>query len=217
MEKNAKKAELEKFQAIIDWTLPGLSMYYRDANFPPEIIEKYTAGAIFRAPTFVDVSNFAGRPRGNCRFIIASSKAAPIYKFNKGTEKWGLHVLNWNSCFKVLDIFENSGITQIFLLHIPFRGLELFRQIKLKLGNQNMEDQFIEKARTSLDQKLAMEIPPALLELEWIKRTELPIGLNQQNEFFPLKPEAELPPIAKPLYQAIRKMTNDGSDLNEFY
>lgn len=216
MDKDAKKAELEKFQAIIDWTLPGLTMYYRDTDFPQKIIEKYQIGDIFRAPAFVDVSNFAGRPTGNCRFIIASSKAAPIYKFNKATEKWKLHVLNCNSYFKILDVFEEGGFTQVFLLHIPLQGVALFQQIKLKIGDQNLEEHFIEKARSSLRQKMAMDIPPALLEVEWIKRTAHPLGLNQQNEFFSLKPDKELPPAAKQLYQAIRKMTNDLGELNAF-
>ncbi len=215
MKKEQNKEALEHYQAIINWTLPGLTMFYRDTQQPKRIIEKYKVGQIFRSSTFVDVSNYAGKPTGNCRFIIASSKAAPIYKINKNTEKWRLHVLNCNSYFKVLDVFEEKDVIQIFLLHIPFQGIDLFRQINLKMGSQNLEEQFIEKARISLRQKLAMEIPPPLLEIEWIKRTEIPIGLNSQNEFLPLNPTEKLPLSVLPLYQAIQKMTNDLSGLNE--
>lgn len=215
MKKEQDKKALEHYQAIINWTLPGLTMYYRDTQQPKRIIEKYSVGQIFRSPTFVDVSNYAGKPTGNCRFIIASSKAAPIYKVNKDTEKWRLHVLNCNSYFKVLDVFEEGDVIQIFLLHIPFQGIDLFRQIKLKMGSQNLEEQFIEKARISLRQKLAMEIPPPLLEIEWVKRTEIPIGLNSQNDFLPLKTAQKLPPKIQALYQAIQKMTNDLSGLNQ--
>lgn len=215
MDKKEKQEEIKKLQEIINWTLPGLQMYYRDTQLPKRIIEKYALGQIFRSATFVDVSDYAGKPSGNCRFIVATSKAAPIFKVNKATEKWKLHVVNCHSYFKVLDIFEERGVTQIFLLHIPAQGVALFRNLRLNLGGQNLEDQFIAKARKSLQQKSLMEVPPPLLEIEWIKRTEHPLGLDVQNEFFPLEVDKALPPRIKPLYQAIRKMTNDLGPLNE--
>ena len=215
MREDEKQQELEKFQEIINWTLPGLQLFYRDAQLPKRVIGKYFIGQILRSGTFVDVSSFAGKPSGNCRFIIASSKAAPIYKVNKNTEKWKLHVLNCHSFFKVLDVFEEQEFTQVFLLHIPYQGIALFRNTKLNLGGQNLEEQFIEKARSSLRQKLAVDVPPPLLEPEWLRRTEHPIGLDKQNECLPLNPTQDLPAMVRPLYQAIRKMTKDVGPLNE--
>lgn len=206
---------LERIEEIINWTLPRLTMYYRDSNLNQAIINKYEVSKIFRSQTFVDVSNYAGKPTTNCRFIFASSKAAPLFRVNPATEKWGFHSINCNSYFKVLDVYKQEGITQIFLLHIPYKGIDFFSRAVLKLGEQNVEEQIIGKARESLNQKLQSEILPALNEKDWIDRTNFPIGLNKNNEFFSLEPTEPLMPMAVPMYSGIKKMTNDLTDLNE--
>lgn len=203
----------EQTEEIINWTLPGLTMYYRDSELPETIIQKYQVGQIFRSQTFVDVSSLAGRLMKNCRFIFASSKAAPLYQVNRDTERWKLHTINANSYFKVLDIYIKEDKTQIFLLHIPAKGIGFFRNTILKLSENNIEKQIIEKARNSLDQKMEMMPVQELEEAEWVERTCFPIGLDNNNEFFPLQPTSEIFNQAVPLYNAIRKITND-SDLN---
>ncbi len=205
----------ERIQEIINWTLPGITMYYRDSNLPQDIIDKYEVKKIIRSQTFVDVSSFAGKPTTNCRFIFASSKAAPMFKVNPATEKWGLHVINCNSYFKVLDVYQQEGITQIFLIHIPYKGIDLFSNTALRLGEQNIEEQFITKARESLHKKMKAEIPAALNEKEWMDRTQFPIGLDAKNQFFSLEVTEPLIPMAVPMVSAIKKMTKDLSDLNE--
>ncbi len=211
---NKNNPPVERLEEIINWTLPGLTMYYRDSNLEPDVIKKYEVGMIFRSGTFVDVSNYAGKPITNCRFIFASSKAAPMFKVNPETQKWGFHAINYNSYFKVLDVYEYQEITQVFLLHIPFKGIDLFKRTVLKLGEQNIEEQIITKARESLHQKMQKESPPALLEKAWLDRTNFPIGLDHKNEFFSLLPSGPLQPMARPLFTGIKKMTGDTSDLN---
>lgn len=206
---------LERIEEIVNWTLPGMTMYYRDSNLSQEIIDKYEVRKIFRSQTFVDVSNYAGKPTTNCRFIFASSKAAPLFQINPATKKWGFHSINCNSYFKVLDVYKKEGVTQIFLIHIPYKGIDFFSRTVLRLGEQNIEEEIIGKAQKSLNQKLQSEIPPVLNEKEWIHRTSFPIGLDNKNEFFSLEPTAPLMPMAAPMFSAIKKMTNDLTDLNE--
>lgn len=205
----------EKIEEIINWTLPGITMYYRDSNLPQDIIDKYEIGKIIRSSTFVDLSSFAGKPTTNCRFIFASSKAAPMFQVNPATKKWGLHVINCNSYFKILDVYKKEGVTQIFLIHIPYKGIDLFSNTALRLGEQNIEEQFIAKARESLHKKMNAEIPVALNEKEWVDRTHFPIGLDPKNEFFSLEVTEPLMAMAVPMFSAIKKMTNDLTDLNE--
>lgn len=200
---------------LLNWTLPGLAMYYRDTELPAEAIAKYTPGLIFRSATFVDVSAFAGQLTKNCRFVFASSKAAPVYKFNAETEKWQLHTMNCNSYFKVLDVYTKGDKTQIFLLHIPAKGISFFEKSVLTLGDNNVEEQITARARESFDQKMAMPPAAALEEAGWIERTNFPIGLDKQFDFFSCYPTEDLYPPAKPLYSAIKKMTGDEDDLNE--
>ncbi len=207
--------QFEEIDKIVNWTLPGLTMYYRDSELSQSIIDKYEIKKIFRSQTFVDVSNYAGRPTTNCRFIIASSKAAPLYKFNPETEKWGLHVINCNSFFKVLDVYRKEEITQILFLHIPYKGIELFKNTVIFIGEENFEEDIILKSRLSLDKKINLESPAALNEREWLERTCFPIGLDDNNEFFSLMPTEQLSLKAQILYSAIKKLTNDLSDLNE--
>jgi hypothetical protein len=203
----------EETEEIVNWTLSGLTMYYRDSELSTDILSKYEVGQIFRSQTFVDVSSFAGRLTKNCRFIFASTKAAPLFQVNPSTEKWGLHTINANSYFKILDIYKKDGRTQIFLLHIPAKGIDFFRNTVLRLGGNNFEEQIIEKSRISLDQKMQMNIIPALEEKEWIDRTDFPIGLNNENQFFPLHPTEELFAMAQPMSNAIFKMSKD-TELN---
>lgn len=203
----------EQAEEIINWTLPGLTMYYRDSQLPNDIISKYEVGQIFRSQTFVDVSSIAGKLQKNCRFIFASAKAAPLYQLNPDTEKWRLHVINANSYFKVLDIYKKDGKTQFLLLHIPARGIDFFRNTVLQLGGNDIETQIIEKSRLSLDQKMQMNVIPELEEKEWNERTEFPIGLNSSNQFFSLHPTEKLIPQIKPLSDAIFTITED-TELN---
>lgn len=203
----------EQVEEIVNWTLSGLTMYYRDSQLTQAEIDKYKVGTIFRSQTFVDVSNFAGRLTKNCRFIFATTKAAPLYRVNPDTEKWKLHTINANSYFKVLDRYRKDDKVQFFLLHIPANGIDFFRNTVLKLGGDNLEEQIISKSRISLDQKMKMDIIPALEEAEWIQRTSFPIGLDTKGAFFSLHPTGDMPPQALPLYQAIFKMTND-TELN---
>ncbi|MBV6443190.1 MAG: hypothetical protein EPGJADBJ_04919 [Saprospiraceae bacterium] len=184
MENNQPNDDIE---AIINWTLPGLRLLYRDADLNPEVIAKYTPGKIFRSPAFVDVSGFAGKPVTNCRFVIASSKAAPLFRLNPDVEKWMLHTINANSYFKILDVYHLDGVTQILVLQIPPNGIDFFSRHVLKIGEQIVEEQIIAKARESLHEKINSEVIPALQEKEWLDRTSWPPGLDPNNEFFGLE------------------------------
>lgn len=199
----------EQIEEIVNWTLSGLTMYYRDSQLSESELQKYSVGQIFRSQTFVDVSNFAGKPTKNSRFIFATNKAAPLYQINPDTEKWKLHTINANSYFKVLDVYKKGDKTQLFLLHIPANGIDFFRNTALKLGDSNLEEQIIEKARASLDQKMNMNAIQEFEDKEWVLRTNFPIGLDDTGNFFALQPTEEMMPQAIPLYNAIFKMTND--------
>ena len=151
-----------------------------------EILSKYFVGQILRSQIFVDVSGFAGKLTKNCRYVIASSKAAPLYKMAPDNEKWKLHVINVNSFFKLLDIYRRNEQTQILLLHIPEKGIEIFKHLVINIGDTNVEEEIINKARDSFDVKMKMPVCIELEESEWIERTKYPIGLDSENNFFSL-------------------------------
>jgi len=204
----------QQIEEIVNWTLPGLTMYYRDAHLPEDVITKYKVGQIFRAGIFTDVSGFAGQLTKNSRFVIASSKAVPTYKVNPDNEKWQHHTLNVNSYFKVLDIYKKDGKTQFFLLHIPAQGVEFFRRTVLQLGGNNIEEQIIAKARQSLDTKMNMEPVRALEENAWIERTWFPVGMKDKDQFFSLYPDEKPTGQEAQLWSGLRNMIGDTSALN---
>lgn len=200
---------------VIDWTLGRPTIYYRDSPLSASLIDKYQVGTIFRAPTFVDVSSVAGKPTKSCRFLIASSHAAPIFRLNPQTEKWKLHTINCNSVFKILDVYVKDGIVQIFLLHIPYNGRHIFENTRLIINEENIEQKLISTARANLDAKMNFQTIPVFEEKAWMERTDFPIGLNMENHFYPMLPAGPLLPEAQPLYTAIRKITEDLTSLNE--
>jgi len=205
---------LERIEEIMNWVLPGMTMFYRDSQLPEEIQAKYVEGEIIRSATFVDVAGYAGKPAKNTRFIIASSKAAPLYEINPATEKWKFHSIGCNSYFKVLDVYDAYEIRQIFLMHIPYMGKEVLRRMVIKIGDRNIEQEIIGKARKSLHDKWILPIAEALEEPDWVHRTSFPIGLDANNQLFPLEVSEPLMIMAKPMDSAIRKMTEDTTDLN---
>lgn len=206
----------QDLEAIINWTLPGLTMYYRDTQLSQEAISQYTQGDILRSQAFVDVSNFAGKPTKNCRYIIASSKAAPLYQVSQSMARWKLHVINYNSYLKVLDVYPYETLTQIFLMHIPYQGIDFFSNSGIILNDQNLEAQFVQRARQSLHTKYQGEVAAVLEEHAWVERTASPVGMNDQYVFYPLQPVKVTDPQAVALHSAIRKMTQDHSDLNKW-
>jgi TPR repeat protein len=211
-----EKQPPEYFQSLLDWTYPGAALYYRDVELPEDAVAKYGAGQIIRSSIFVDVTCIAGRPATNCRFIVATNKAAPLYVLNPEYEKWAMHTVNANSYFKVMDVYKKDGITQIFLLHVPAKGVGLFKNLVLHADGIDMEQQFIEKARANFDRNLTKPSAPELDDEEWINRTGFPIGMDGNYEFLPLEPDLEVfdNPGTAEIYQFIFRQTKD-NELND--
>ncbi|MDR1103286.1 MAG: hypothetical protein LBL42_05965 [Tannerella sp.] len=195
-EKMAKKAFLEESaqrmrenafaEEFVNRILPNLTMYYRDAELEEDTVSKYRAGQIICERAFVDASSYAGKLTKSCRFVIASSQAKSLCAFGADAERWTLHVISSNSYFKVLDIYRKGNKTQILLFHIPAGGIDFFKNKTLTVNGNNIEASIIEKARAGFDRKMEMLPAFALEEEEWIKRTDFPLGMNNENQFFPL-------------------------------
>lgn len=114
--------------------------------------------------------------------------------------------------FRPLFSFLNS-IEPIIVGYFVGKAVDFFKNSVLILGGENIEEQIIKKARASFDTKMETDIIPELEEQEWINRTGFPIGLDNNNNFFPLLPTEKVIPQILPLYNAIFKITND-TDLN---
>ncbi|WP_430401740.1 hypothetical protein [Fluviicola sp.] len=204
--------ENELFQnseEIANWTYSGATLYYKDCDLKSAVSEKFIPGQILRNGYFLDVSWKGAGIKLNTRFLIASSKAAKLYEVNPANERFGHCCINANSYFKVLDIYKIGDKTQIFLLHIPAKGVKYFRQVQ-----SNIDTDFIQKARDSFDNKINMEPLPELLEPFWLERTNFPVGMDAYDKFYPLDSLTPLQKEAQPLFSGIRNLTGDTSELN---
>lgn len=205
-----KEKEIFKHsEEIFNWTYPGAILYYKDCALKESIVAKFTKDKIIRNGYFLDVSARGGGMHFNTRFLIASSKAAKLYEINPDNEPYGHCCINTNSYFKILDVYSIGNKTQIFLLHIPAKGLGFFDRT-----HSNTDDTFIRKARESFEHKVDTEPIKELLEPFWLKRTNFPVGMDAYYNFYPLSTVTPIPQKGENLFNAIKKLTRDTTAIN---
>lgn len=211
--------DVDEFNNIINWILPGLQLFYRDTNVPvemlDEIAEAYKQRGIIRAGFFIDCTSRAAKPVKSLRFIIASAHAAALWETSDDVKvkEWRLNVLDYNAYFKVMDAYRVGEQLQILLLHIPLRGLSLISSF----GNFAFDGDFdlVKIARESFDQKKKMEALPWLESEEWNVRTEDLPGTTEGGW-------AEIAPLLVPhnkniahLHNLVLCLAHDNTDLNK--
>ena len=216
----------ELFDKFANWTLPGLQFFYRDTDAPVVIDTTYHVGDVLRAGFFVDVTTKLYRPAHKTRFLIASAHAAMLCEVgelcqeNPDVKKWNLCTFHFNSYFKVMDVYEKDGVTQVFLLHIPAAAAFFIGHDETAMNFVNeatgQETSLIDTARKSLDEKMQMEVHPRSLDKEFCARMEHPIGLD--DDFYPVP----LNSADEPEEGAIANLSNmihrlaDDADIKDF-
>ncbi len=185
------KEEKTRIESVLNWTFPGIRFYYRDTDSNVDVEETYTVGRILRAGFFIDVSAYSKRPCSRIRFIIASSHIAELYKTKycePEARKCELCVLHPHSYFKVMDVFKVGDQYQVFLLHIPFKGVPLFQDesFDFSLGLEKTGAHFVYRARKSFETKLQIEADENLESARWKDRTKFLIGKKTDGSFFSL-------------------------------
>lgn len=197
-------------ERIMNWILPGLQLLYRDTDEPLDIEKTLHIGDILRAGCFIDVSPYAGKPLHKYRYIIASAHAA---KLCEDGEKYPLHTLHYNSYFKVIDIYEKEGVTQICLLHVPARAIYspmLGSTLDISFNGLTL----IEIVRKSLDTKLNFPTRDNLEDKYWLDRTRKHIGIDEGGELISLFPNLCSESQVALLGQHIRKVADDTDTIN---
>ena len=168
----------EEIQAIVNETFAGVTFFCRDTSLSEELIGKYETNQLLLERGFTDVSYKVGGMGQNCRYLIASSKGKDMSVFSPNPE-YGHIVIASGAYYKVLDIQQINGKTQILLLNIPPQGLQLFASTKF-----NIETQIIAKGLESFQRSIATEPLPELQAKGWVKRTAFPVGMNESGDFF---------------------------------
>lgn len=171
--------ENKRIKDILDETFSELKLFYRDTNLSDDLILKYRVGQILKEKGFTDMTFLGGGLSGNLRYLIASSDARDLSKFNPDSAKNGHALLDDNSFFKVLDIQKIGEKTQIFLLNIPGNSLPLFKN-----STSNLEEEITEKAKQKFISKINSDLIKELQTEDWKARTKSPIGMSDNGEFF---------------------------------
>jgi len=140
---------------------------------------------------FTDMTYKGGGLITNFRYLIASANGKDLSAFNPDSARFGHILLASNAFFKVLDIYQTEGKTQVFLLEIPETAVDFFAG-----ATSNLEEEIIQKARANFDKKVTAEPVSELQAQEWKERTGFPIGMNDQGElFFQSKKTQPLPKV----------------------
>lgn len=209
--------DIASFEDAINWTLPGLQLFYRDTNVAGDLdklAEVYRNRNIIRAGFFIDCTSRAAKLVKNVRFIIASAHAAAIWQVmgDEDAEQWRLNVLDFNSYFKVVDTYRVGEQLQILLLHIPLRGIPMFAG----MGNINIGEDMdlIKIARKSFDDKSKMQPLPWLETEAWDQRTDMLPGTCSDG-WAPLDPQEPNNERVANLHNAILHFSHDDTDLNK--
>lgn len=162
----------KELEEIINKVYPRTIHYVRDVDFNEDVINCYKVDDIIYERAFIDCTPKIGLLTKNVRYSILSSYASDFSHFEEDTN-WGLHVINKNSCFKVLDVYKVDGKTLITLLHIPLEYSDLFSNIKI-----NLDETLIEKTRKRFKECLTCEKKEELDD-KWYERLSFPIGFSK--------------------------------------
>ena len=181
-----------RLKTMYNETFSGLKLFYRDTQLSENLISNYRIGQIIQEKGFTDMSSIGGGLSGNMRYLIASSHAKDISKFNLDSGKIGHFLLDSISYFKVLDIQKIGDKTQVFLLNIPDNSISLFKN-----STSNLEEEIIKKAKKRFREKIGADLIPELQTENWKERTKSPIGISDNGELFFDDSKIKTEPIKK--------------------
>lgn len=171
--------DMESLQATINEILPGIAMYVRDVDLNKKCAEAYQPGMILMERGFTDASARVMGMNTTHRFTILSNHMADFGDVEHDTN-WNLFVANHGAHFKVLDVYEYQGRTQILLLHLPDDDRwKLFKTVTLSL-----EEKLIDDSRKRFENKCVLEVVPELNTPEWKDRCKDPVGMDEDGTLY---------------------------------
>lgn len=169
----------EIYEQLGNDTYPGLAMYARDVNLTEKQFSQYKTGLIIMERGFTDATaRFMGMKTTH-RITILSNHMTDLSEFEHGTN-WGLHIANANAHFKILDIYEYKGKTQILMLHLPddYRW-KLFENMTISI-----DEDLIKDARKRFENKAFAKVPKEIATNDWLDRCKMPLGMFEDGTLF---------------------------------
>ncbi|MDO4680138.1 MAG: hypothetical protein Q4A55_02570 [Aerococcus sp.] len=164
------------YEGLLNELLPNTQLFARDVNLTEQQARLYQPGIIIKERGFTDATpRFMGMVTSH-RFTIVTNHMVDISEFEYGTD-WELHIANHNAHYKVLDVYEYHGKTQILLLHLP----DDYRWKVFEEGNFSIEDYLIEESRKRFEAKALGEVAPEVAGKDWLERCKWPLGMSVEE------------------------------------
>lgn len=161
-------------------TFSNVGFFRRDTDLPDGLLRKYRRGAIIQEHAFVDCTYLEGGLAARHRYLIVTGKARDLHDLAGLDPRYGAAIIQRDAFFKMLDVYELQGRSQVTLLHVP---AELVDRLRTREPNE-IEAEMVEAARRDFDQSLRAPTVSALTEPEWMGRVAFPIGMNDEGELF---------------------------------
>ena len=160
-------------------TYENTGLFVHDMNLPEEFAQKYEIGALIKERGFVDMTNKIGQMTTSHRYAIISNHVGNLSQFEHGTN-WGLHTAASGSKFKVLDVYEFKGKTQILLLHLIDNLEDFF------VDNDTIDEECVAWARNIFVESFEKEVIEEVNSEEWLERCSFPIGMDNEGNIWGL-------------------------------
>jgi hypothetical protein len=173
-----------RLEALVNQVYPGLQMLVRDARLPAPVLASYRVGMVIREHAYTDMTSRVMGMVLPHRYAILSNHVADFSQYEHGTG-WGLHVAARGSHFKVLDVFQHQGKTQILLLHLP----DDENWVHFQDTVVSIDEELVETSRERFVANCSLEPIRELSTEEWMERCAFPLGMDEHGSLFALGAE----------------------------
>lgn len=173
-----------------------LQFYYRDTDADFNIEELYKPGTIIRAGNDLEATQRILRPVHRVRFLIASMGLISVdeaMQHQRATVNvvppFREYIIHHNAYFMVYDVFTYMGYTQITLLQLPQKAIEIGLEHEFDFGELEAcidEEELQEVAQDDFIEKMSAPIHGHSLSDEWTEAMHQPIGLDEDGTLCPM-------------------------------
>ena len=166
---------------VIPKLQPQLILLYRDTTLSPAVLAKYQVGAVFRERTYCDATDLFGGLVAPHRFLIFASNVMCIDETGEGdSPKWRLFVGPPDRLFQVINVHHQEGKSQITLWEIPE---EAGKPVRVGFSSEQLAE-IIRLASLRFTEALKREPLTLHANERWLDRLALPLGIDDEGEFF---------------------------------
>ncbi len=176
-------------QRVFDKTLAGLRLFVRDVDLTEEQAAQYAVGDIIFERGYTEATGLIGGIPTSHRFAILSNHMTDISTMSSSDEvrSWGLFVARPGSRFKVLDISECRGKTQILLLHLPDdENWRLFSGVSYEI-----ESEYVKRSLEDFTSNCKPQVIEAVATQRWLDRCKAPLGFVSEGNPFTVETPVE--------------------------